>query len=112
MIARDVLFKELLAQMFQQLGVPLETEGAVRQVEMTIDAVARCRPCDRKRLAAATPFHFFTRHNLIEFKSLYDRLTCERFHRILSRAHLYAAEHKVTGPHDALLCIICMSRPT
>jgi hypothetical protein len=78
---------------------------------MTIDAVARCNRRQRQRLAADTPFTFFTKHNLIEFKSPHDRLTDDEFHLILSRAHLYAIQHKVKNLNDMLICVISVSRP-
>ncbi|MCS6861000.1 MAG: transcription factor S-II central domain-containing protein [Abditibacteriales bacterium] len=79
---------------------------------LTIDAVARCNRNQRKRLAVGTPFNFFTKHNLIEFKSPHDRLTVAEFHRILARSHLYAAQHGVKNLSDILVCIICVTRPT
>jgi hypothetical protein len=107
----DILFKSLLAHHFKRHYNPLETESEVRHLALTIDAVAQCNRRQRKHLAAETPFNFFTKHNLIEFKSPYDRLTIAEFHRILGRAHLYAAQHDVKNLSDILVCIICVTRP-
>jgi hypothetical protein len=58
--------------------------------------VAVCTPVDVARLALDTPFGFFLRHNLIEFKSPNDPLTEAEYSRLVARALLYAAQEKAS----------------
>jgi len=107
----DFAFKLVRERLFARVGLSLQTEWAVGDLPLRIDGVVRCQPDDVARLAERTPFGFFTRHNLLECKSLSDRLTLDEFQRIVGRAYLYAANEKVRNHNDLIVCIICARSP-
>ncbi len=107
----DFAFKLVLERLFALVGLSLQTEWAVGDLPLRIDGVVRCQPDDVARLAERTPFGFFTQHNLLECKSLSDRLTLDEFQRIVGRAYLYAANEKVRSHKDLIVCVICARRP-
>jgi hypothetical protein len=107
----DFAFKFVLERLFALVGLLLQTDWTVGDLPLQIDAVVRCQPEDRTRLAERTPFGFFTRHNLLECKSVTDRLSLDDFQRIVGRAYLYAANEKVRDHRDLLVCIICARLP-
>lgn len=69
-----------------------------------------CEPDDVARLAQDTPFGFFRRHNLLEFKLPNDLLNEAEYNLIIARALLYAV-HEKASRSDALLCIFHPTKP-
>ncbi|MCS6861354.1 MAG: hypothetical protein NZT92_13645 [Abditibacteriales bacterium] len=86
------------------------TEMEVVHQSLTIDAAALCEPADVARLAQDTPFGFFRRHNLLEFKSPNDLLNEAEYNLMIARALLYVAQEKASRS-DALVCIFNPTKP-
>lgn len=106
----DTFYKRLFLEWFQEHRAAVETEKEVGHLPLTIDMVAVCAPEDVARLALDTPFGFFLRHNLIEFKSPNDSLTEAEYNRIVARALLYAAQEKASRS-EMTLNILTSSKP-
>jgi hypothetical protein len=106
----DTFYKRLSLKWFRERGVVATTEKEVGHLPLTIDAVAVCTSEDVARLALDTPFDFFRRHNLMEFKSPNDPLSEAEYNRIIARALLYAAHERVSRS-ETLVCILVSTKP-
>ncbi len=106
----DALFKEIITELFSGLDIPIKTEQEVSRKPRTIDVVVTCTKEDIERAKRDTPFVFFKKNNIIEFKSLADPLTIWEYHKIRGRGHLYIAENKLATP-DTIMCAVCSSEP-
>lgn len=106
----DGLFKDIMAELFEELGTQVITEQEVSRQPRAIDVVVTCTRTDIEKVARETTFNFFLTNNLIEFKSPGDPLNIWDYHKILARAHFYIAEKKITTP-STVVCIICSSTP-
>ena len=100
----DAFYKQVLQEFFQKHKVAITTEVEVGRLPKTIDIAVICSQEEAQRLALASPFTFFTKHNLLEFKSSSDPLTSTEYKRIMARAYLYMAE---MGLDDLSLLTVC-----
>jgi len=62
-------------------------------------------------LASVSPFTFFARHNLLEFKSPSDPLTPAEYKRIIARAYLYMAEVELDDLSMLTVCAVTSGKP-
>ena len=106
----DALFKEVMTELFNQLHIPITTEQEVSRKPRTIDVVITCTPEDIEKARRETAFYFFSKNNIIGFKSLADSLTIWEYYKILGRAYLYIAENKLAAS-DIVICAVCSSKP-
>ena len=106
----DALFKEVMTGLFSELRIPIKTEQEVSRKPRTIDIVITCTKEDIEKARRETTFDFFSKNNIIGFKSLADRLTIWEYHKMRGRAHFYIAENKL-APEDTIICAVCSSKP-
>jgi hypothetical protein len=106
----DMFYKRLFMEWFREHGIAIVTEMEVMPQSRTIDAAAVCEPDDVTRLAQDTPFEFFRRHNLLEFKSPNDLLNEDDYNLIISRVLSYVVQARASRP-DALVCIFNPKKP-
>ena len=106
----DALFKEVMNERFNELGIPIKTEEEVSRKPRTIDVVVTCTPKDIEKARRETTFDFFSKNNIIGFKSPGDRLTIWEYHKIRGRAHFYIAENQLTT-EDTIICAVCSNNP-
>ncbi len=117
---KDPTFKRLIQTYFEQeqLIPPFTvTPGLqVGQLQLEIDVVISATETDLKveELQAsltATPFWFFDRLNLVEFKSISDPLNKAEFARITARANMAWADQHDEARDSMLSCIISAAWP-
>ena len=72
--------------------------------------VITCTPEEMEKTRRETTFYFFSKNNIIGFKSLADPLTIWEFHKIRGRTDLYIAENKLAA-EDTIICAVCSSKP-
>jgi hypothetical protein len=107
----DFAWKLVFDWLLKGEDIVFETEKEVGQLPLTIDAVAQCGERGLRYLREETTFGFFSRHNLLEFKSPNDPLTVKDFNRILGRAYLYASEQEIEDYGEMVVCILCPRKP-
>jgi len=107
----DALFKEIFTYLFRQMNLQTKTQQEVSRQPLTIDTIVFCQDESDLQRLQVTAFSFFRFHNLMEFKSLADRLTISGYHRILARARLYLSENPKLSLDDITLCIISSGKP-
>ncbi|MFQ6041481.1 MAG: hypothetical protein ACE5PV_11545 [Candidatus Poribacteria bacterium] len=106
----DALFKEVMNERFNELGIPIKTEEEVSRKPRTIDVVVTCAKEEIEKARRETTFDFFSKNNIIGFKSPGDRLTIWEYHKIRGRAHLYIAEKQLTT-EETIICAVCSNNP-
>ena len=106
----DALFKQVMTDLFSELQMPIKTEQEVSRKPRTIDVVITCTKEDIEKAKRETTFYFFSKNNIIGFKSLADPLTIWEYHKIRGRTSLYLGENKITAS-DTIICAVCSSEP-
>ena len=76
-----------------------------------IDIALVCSKKEAEKLALASPFTFFTQHNLLEFKSPSDPLTSAEYKRIIARGYLYLAEVGIDDLSMLTVCAVTSGKP-
>jgi len=104
----DAIFKEVMTELFGGLQIPIKTEQEVSRKPRTIDVVVTCTKEDIEKAKRETTFDFFTKNNIIAFKSLTDPLTIWEYLKITARARFYIAESKL-AVEDTIICAVCSS---
>jgi hypothetical protein len=126
----DETAKAYYRQLFENLGLVVETELKVFFRERAIDLVVKCTEEDRRRLQN-TAFSHFRQVNAIELKGINDPLTLIDYNKIMMRAWGLGAFKPKPKPEDdkeeeqsddknepnpypsqRTLTIICVTRPT
>jgi len=96
---------------FQKKKIKINIEVEVGRLPRTIDVALLCSPKEAERLAFSSPFIFFARHNLLEFKSPSDPLTKDEYKRIIARAYLYMAEVGLDDLSMITVCAVTSGKP-
>ena len=107
----DALYKQVLTRFFQRENITATTEVEVGRLPRTIDIALVSSKDEAERLALVSPFTFFARNNLLEFKSPSDPLTPAEYKRIIARAYLYMAEVELDDLSMLTVCAVTSGKP-
>ncbi|MBM3237700.1 hypothetical protein FJZ31_15535 [Candidatus Poribacteria bacterium] len=107
----DAFYKEVLTQFFQKEQVSVNTQVEVGRLPRAIDIAVVCSQNQAQRLGSTSPFIFFRRYNLLEFKSPSDPLTVDEYKRIIARAYLYMADVSMDNLSLITVCAVTSGKP-
>jgi hypothetical protein len=107
----DAVFKEIFAKWLEGLGAAVQTQVETGRLPRTIDVVGMTDAAVRARLAKESPFDYFQRHNIVEFKSPRDPLTPDEYKLIVARAYLFLQKVGEDDLRNLTVTVISATKP-